>query len=398
MKPNFGKEPMLIDGKVTFAGVLDRHWDEIAKYWNENTQEAYARDYKDLILPHFRLQYLEYYDNTDQFDSIIAEIKQGGTRRYGKKSEYSEATLRHYRHLMRRVIKIASLHGICPDVLWGTNYVDAEKDDPDQTVVEERTRLQKSLLPREEYALADLIFTDSLQPGEHMVALLGLAHGTRPQEAAAPTWGDILPVEGFPGKYVLAILTTASRDGTKLGGKTKSMYRFSPISEKEYSFLMERKSHIQSQIDSGILILDSQCGITSINQLPIACEGRNFAKRCNLRKASNICKDLLRSIGVSETLYRYLTLEAAGSKDISVWGRERDVTLYLLRRNYGTHLHNLGLSMAEIQYLMGHKISNPLVKRSDFRNPDVMSSLWDKLALRPILNDLPTWDDNEFVF
>lgn len=398
MKPDFAREPMLINGKRTFASILDEYWDEISQRWNLDTQTTYSRDYEDLILPRFRAQALEYFDHVSRFDDVIEEIRRGGTRRYGKDSEYSSSTLRHFRHLMRRVVKIAAVHGICEDVLWGTIYVDEENNEPDEAVVEEKTRLHKSLLPEEEYDLAEEIFSDPLQAGEKMVALLGWAHGTRPQESAAVNWGHILPLSDHSDKYVLAVLTTVDGDGTKLGGKSNNMFRFMPISNKEYEFLMRRKQHIQKLIDSGMLVLDVENGITSIEHLPIACAGHDYAKRCSLRKASNVCKDILRSIGIKETLYRYLSQEAAASDDISVWGREKDVTLYLLRRNFGTHLHNLGLTMSKIQYLMGHKIDDPLVKRADFRNSDVMNDLWDRLSLRPVLNELPKLEDDEIVF
>jgi len=402
MKPDLSNEPMLISNKSTFASVLNDHWEEIACFWNGDTQESYIKDYKELILPHFKNHPLEYYDDVSHFDDIIEIIRKSGTRRDGIKSEYSPATLRHFRHLMRRVVKVAALHGICPDVLWGTTYVDSENEDPDQAVAEEKTRLHKSLLPREEYDLADMVFHNPLQDGEKMVALLGFAQGTRPQESAAVNWAHIIPISEDSDKHVLAILTTVDQgdggDGSKLGGKTRNMFRFVPISKRLYAFLMERKRHIQAQIDSGTLVLNEAQGVTSVDQLPIACEGGNYAKRCNLRKASNVCKEILRSIGISETLYQYLAKEADISHEISVWGREKDVILYLLRRNFGTHLHNLGLSMEEIQYLMGHKIGNPLIKRSDFRNADIMNTLWDKLSLRPVLNDLPKLEEDEFVF
>lgn len=233
MKPNFTNEPMLINGKRTFASVLDEYWDEVSQRWNLNTQTAYSRDYEDLILPRFRTQPLEHFDHVSQFDDVIEEIRQGGTRRYGKDSEYSSSTLRHFRHLMRRVVKSAAAHGICEDVLWGTIYVDEENNDPDKAVVEEKTRLHKSLVPEEEYDLAEEIFSDPLQAGEKMVALLGWAHGTRPQESAAVNWGHILPLSDHSDKYVLAVLTTVDGDGTKLGGKTNNRV-CKAISRAEY--------------------------------------------------------------------------------------------------------------------------------------------------------------------
>lgn len=317
-------------------------------------------------------------------------------RRPNKSGDYSPSTLDKYRSIMRRILKTAEKNGKCKDVLWGTNFSVSKNIDPDKEQEEVRNRLRKSLMPKEEYALSEMVFTDYLQPGEDMFALLAWALGGRPSEVADIRWSDVrLYGSRKKNRYVIAVLTTVYKDGSKPGGKTKNMYRFIPISPKLATFLLDRKLVIEEEFQR-LKKLDSPPdyikAIDSIDELFVCCNGNNYFARCDVRKARNMCRDRLRSIGIEESIFRYFEKEAAKSNDLSVWGEEKSVTSYILRRNFCTMLLNLDLNSYEVLYLMGHSMKEYKERRSDLRYSFYMDAMWVKMARRPIFNPPPDWD------
>ncbi len=62
---------------------------------------------------------------------------------------------------------------------------------------------------------------------------------------------------------------------------------------------------------------------------------------------------------------------------------EKDVTTYAFRRNYATRCHNR-LSRVQIEYLMGHKLSDIRYQRSDFVDEDFLYEMYNKLRSNPV--------------
>lgn len=435
--PNFGSHLSHINGKPTATAILTEYWPEISKNWNDATAGSYIDYFNDVILKHFSTRPIAEFDSLAKYEAIIANIKKSGTRRDGEDAEYSEATLQKFRFLISQVLKTAAEKGVCTNVLWGTSFSVPEDSDTDKEDEEVRTEHHKSLLPYEELKLDAEVFQNPLQSGEATFSLLAWALGGRPQELAAVLWSDIkaigpdtssvteadnttctvedTPAEGndsnpagddanqrFPVvhpdgmQYAIALLTTVYKKGYKVGGKTPSMFRYIPISPRLYQFLLKRREAVEKafieQKAKGTLPIH----ITSVDMLPVCCAGDNYFARCNLQTARNYCRDLLRRIGIKEAIFRFYEREAARSKDKSVWGEEKSVTTYLLRRNFCTHLYNLGLSEEEIHYLLGHSMKHMVKKRSDFRYTPFMQDICDKLAKRPIFNPPPQYDGPVF--
>ena len=381
--------PIMLDGELTMSGVIAKYWDCLAKRWNEETQRTYLKEYIQLILPHFSDYPLAYYDGIDCFDDAIEIIRKNGTRRSQNSDEireYSDATLRHLRYLMRRVSAVADEMGVCPDALWGTEYVDNESTDPEKVIERERTGIPKSASPEFELELAERIFTDPLQEGQYCGLLNMFAFGTRNKEAAALTFGSIKEIPGHPGKHVVAIYMSTIGDtpSTALGGKTDNMFRYVAVPKRVYDFFMKRKAYIEKEVSAGRIDI----GTLTIDQLPLACNGRNWTVHCTSNRITLTGKSVFRNIGISEAQVRYLMSEAEMSGELAVWGDEKDPTAYMLRRNYATHAADVGCKIGEIEYSVGHKISDGRFKRADFVNPDVLASLYDKMARRPIVSDI----------
>ena len=381
--------PVVVDGELTMAGVIVKYWECLAKRWNDETQRTYLKDYVQLILPHFTDYPLAYYDVIDYYDDAIEAIRKNGTRRSQNSDAirgYSDATLRHLRYLMRRVSAVADQMGVCPDALWGTEYVDVEAADLEKVGERERTAIPRSASPEFELELAERIFKDPLQEGQYCGLLNMFAFGTRNKEAAALTFGSIKEIPGYPGKYVVAIYmsTIGETSARDLGGKTDNMFRYVAVPKRVYDFYMKRKAYIEKEVSAGRIDI----GKLTIDQLPLACNGRNWTVHCTSNRITLTGKCVFRDIGISEAQVRYLMSEAEMSGELAIWGDEKDPTAYMLRRNYATHAADVGYTMVEVEYSVGHKIYDGRFKHSDFVNPDVLASLYDKMAQRPIVSEI----------
>ena len=80
---------------------------------------------------------------------------------------------------------------------------------------------------------------------------------------------------------------------------------------------------------------------------------------------------------------------------------EKDPSAYLFRRNFGTHLFILGLSEAEIQYVVGHDIEGLYETRNEFVNEERLLEIKQKMEQRPIFNaicTIPTIDVEPFFY
>ena len=65
---------------------------------------------------------------------------------------------------------------------------------------------------------------------------------------------------------------------------------------------------------------------------------------------------------------------------------ESEVTAYLLRRNFATHLKILGLDYPDIQYLLGHCIDDPYINRPDYSDSKLYQ-LSLQMKKRPLINE-----------
>lgn len=63
---------------------------------------------------------------------------------------------------------------------------------------------------------------------------------------------------------------------------------------------------------------------------------------------------------------------------------EKDVTTYAFRRNFATHCFNSGFSRTELEYIMGHKMTDPRYRRFDFVDEDYLYEMYNKLKNDPV--------------
>lgn len=378
-----------IDGKFTFAGVLTTYWDQVKEFWRaESTQKHYINDYERYILPELETCSLEACLRED-FDRIVEKLPL-------KKAEEglvcNDTTIRHMRHIMRRVLKVAAENNICDDVLWGTEYDVSESQEDAELFKDEYVKLRKSLTIQEEIHVAKAVLTDPEQPSESFGLALMFCLGLRNNEACGADFGDIHPFGCDPSQSALWVYKSTEK-GTNIqrySGKTRNVSRIIPLPaslqdllEKRRAFLERRATESSSSSD-----LSQEQVKAEVDAMPIVGLGNSFRERCSAPILTKAGTALLRKAQLEQEMLSLI------DRDIRKPGRteegiaEKDPTAYLFRRNLGTHLYLLGLEESEIQYILGHDIEDDNDERSFFRNEEKLYPIAKKMALRPIVNPI----------
>lgn len=380
-----------IDDQITFAGAVDKYWDLLAVPWNKETQATYRPHYQFDLGPYFLDRPMAAYDDMNYFLQVIDNIRRSKAENKDRKKNQTPPKtdpMRHYEYILRRLFRIASAGEGFADPFLGSDFGHENVDPPEVRTAKERTMLQKSFSPYQEYQIADILLRDPLCDGEKIGLLLMWVFAYRNKEACGVTWGDIKPMMEHPGLYKLILHTsgTKSQRSAHTGGKTRNMFRIWVIPEKIYAFLIARKSHIEELIKQGEIQFPNH--IRSIDDMPIACKGQKWTVRCTSKELSASGQQLFRDIKMSNDQYDYFGRHPESSDLLGIIAWDRDITTYTFRRNAATHLFLLGLKLEHIQYLMGHKIWNIAFKRHDFSNEELQYTLYQKICQRPIINDI----------
>ena len=370
---------------LTFCGALEEFYIGIARYWNNSTRKKYDRDYDKVILPHIdnhNTKIISSYTKEDCED-MLRRIQEDGYESNGVMCEYSESAMNHFKNLIYSVFSHAANAGYCNNFLWGTKYeitVDREI-----LAVRSKTQIKKSLSINQERELISILMESPAENGRLIALLLMLAMGLRDGEACGLDYGEIHELPYYSGCYV-AVIKQSTIPNTNIlqsSGKTWNTGRRIPIPGKVAEFLLKRKAIIAEIIEKNGLKID-------INRLPVAADCSLYddtveiGKRLKADDVTEEAKRVFRQAGIKSEVLASLEIEMeeeSARLEIS----ESNVTAYLLRRNFGTHLKILGLDYPDIQYLLGHCIEDPYINRPDYTD----SKLWQlskRMANRPLVN------------
>ena len=148
---------------------------------------------------------------------------------------------------------------------------------------------------------------------------------------------------------------------------------------------MRRRELIRRELD------ESGCEGTSIDDLPICNVGYldlapdSCFKRCKADEVTEAAHRVFEKAGITSEQVAYLDVELS-EENAGIVLKEKEPTAYLLRRNFATQMHILGLSYAEMQYLMGHCVEDAYESRNGFVDSESIYSMYVKLSRRSILN------------
>ena len=367
----------------TFYGIYHDYSEDFEEHWKaDSTQRSNYLRYCNQIIP-----LLPNHDETpisaytqEDYDAVIQAFIRRGQDTKGKQyMPYKESTVQDFRRLIYYVVETAARHGECDNVLWESN-LNPEATTESEEVKANQALLSKSLTIPQEQAVAKALLSDPLQSGQNMGLLLMYSLGLRNAEACAVDYGDIKPMQTHPDCPVIWIYKTTGYDtiAGKLGGKTRNADRIIPIPDKVAALIQQRRQHIESLLNK------------SIKDYPIVCNNDWWDVRCSARELTNAARVLFQSIKIKAAQMAFISEElqdeSVTQKDSLPFEDRKDPTAYLFRRNFGTHLHILGLSEPEIEYVIGHDIDDPYETRNEFGNEEKLFAIKQKMDRRPLVN------------
>ena len=380
----------------TFCGALEYRYKHIAKNWNDETRRKYAREYNDIILPALKNHNVKTIDEytKEDYEEAIENIREKGFERDGIMRKYAESTIHHFQNLIHYVVFQSSVYGMCEDVLWGTKFTISKLGE--ELEKESRVHLKKSLSAEQEKSLLKELLSNPNEDGAMGPLLLLWGLGLRNSEACGLNYCDIKSIEGHPECYAAWIYKTTKIQSNELqsGGKTYNTGRIVPVPEKILAFLSKRKMRIVEMITNQ--------GLTDVNveELPICNIGfieddsDEYITRCKADHVTTAAHDVFENANIVSEQVAYLDMELSDGKTASIL-KEKEPTAYLLRRNYATQMCILGLTNAEMQYLLGHNVEDAYESRNDFVNSERIYSMYLKLQKRRFLNNMV--DNNNTV-
>lgn len=203
------------------------------------------------------------------------------------------------------------------------------------------------------------------------------AFGLRDAEACVVQFKDIITDVNKDGLHLLLVYKTIESKNHRIvsSGKTKNADRMIPIPDEVYDYLMQRRQFL---INSGV-------SEEEVDELTIACVNDNFFEHCIPDKITKAAKQAFREVGIKSEILSYLDYEIVMG-EIPAIMREKNPTAYMLRRNFATQLAIMGMNESEIQYLLGHDVTNAYETRNEFNNQESLRHMYELMNERAIYN------------
>lgn len=380
-----GLKDGIIRTPYTFCGVLEELYKTVSKGWNNDTRAKYDRDYNNIILPHIsnhNSKLISDYTKQD-CDEILESIKRDGYKSRNQRRDYSDSQMNHFKYLIYTVFNCAASVGYCHSFLWGTKF--SINQDRESIAILSKTQIKRSLSIRQEKDLIEAIMCSPDEDGSLIALLLMFSLGLRDGEACGLDFGDIYELPYYPGCYIAVIKqsTIPNTSFLQSSGKSWNSGRKIPIPTKVLSLILERKRLIENIIAENNLDLD-------ISRVPVASKGniQSCSKSFPRLKADNAtdkARELFISVKIASEVLAYLEIEMEEEVE-RLEVTESEVTAYLLRRNFATHLKILGIDYPDIQYLLGHCIDDPYINRPDYSDSKLYQ-LSLQMQKRPLINE-----------
>lgn len=389
---------MQVDGLPTFYGAYCLYKEACAeegRKWNIDTQDQYESFLIKLFVPRLRkhdetpMQDYRREDYLAALEEIAKAGKNGTTQEY---EPYEKSTLDKHLHIIKTIVKVAS------DREYFTN-VFTEEALPQHGSTNRIARMRqlwmtpKSLSPRQEQRvikyILKLVHENS---GVGIALLLMYALGLRNEESCGVNFGHIRRMQNYPDCYYLTIpqTTVNHTNKTKLGGKTYNAGRNIPIPSRVIAILLELRSERMH------LLQKKGYDPEAIDTLPIVCRKGDPFTRCGADDVTAAATKMFIALGMRDSasrIHQYLQQDLAAVKEDGIHADEfalveKSPTAYLLRRNFATHLAILMLSQPEIEYIMGHTITDLQTERSHYLDERALYVIKLKLDQRPLLGDI----------
>lgn len=365
-------------GLPTFYGAFDAFKEQCAEYdehWGEGTLELYESYLCGIIVPnlkdHNERPVHDY--KKEEFELLLAE--------HQLRVKCDDETIRKYRGIIRTVITVAAINGLCGDLYGELEEVSSSKT-PLCRAVPPRSMSAKQEIMVKRY-LQEHLYESGEMVGLWLMYLCGLRNG----EVCGADFGSIKELKHHRGIYVLELPETVKngKSTLQIGGKTYSTARHLYLPSEVVQTLW----HIRDKRIGQLQAKNKEIP----DKLPIACSKSDPAKRCSATDLTRAARQMFIAVGMRSDemndLAKTLWMDQERAKHQINANEymliEKEPTAYLLRRHFATMLEILNLTESEKQYLMGHRIEDPAAQRSDFLDEELMWTMIEKLMRRPLL-------------
>lgn len=364
-------------GKPNYVWALKRYFNQISIDLDlkDSTIETEYNNYLNNVLKCINYSKpIEEYDE-NELNAVLERIEKTSNGIINKNT-----IIHSYIHLVYRPCKYYNdeFHKD-ENRLWGSAYSLSDKFNINSITVQKRSFTKKEEQKITEY----LLLNPETNKGEDVGLATSFCLGTRDNECTALDFKDILEFDIYSGIYKVRAFDTTSlhSNKTKSGGKSWDMPRYIVAISAYVDFILKRINYLKSLLTFPI---ENENGIfNSVLDLPVCCKGNQYTKRCRSDDLSvagrHLFKDVLK---MREDVVAQIDAERLFAAEIDV--EEKSVTTYAFRRNFATHCYNLGFTQTEMQYIMGHVITDIRYRRADFVDEDYLYLMYNKLKNNPI--------------
>lgn len=380
-----GEEDSPFKSPYTFYGICCAMPEACFYKTNMKTRADYLRNLNSTILPcmdgHNEKNIAEY--TREDYDRVISRIRERGTLdgvKRGTHEPYKENSIQKFRVIIYRIVSAAAGYGYCQNVLSETIFCLSEKEA--EELRSDRARIfvtKKSVTPKQEAHLYDKLLSDPrCVDGRTAAAVITAGCGARLNEAAGARFGSIKELPGHTGTYCLYVVETTELGSSevKSSGKTANAVRPLPLAERVAKFLLARKAFVDGEL--------TRMGIPyDINDVPIGCIGRTYLSGCSSDDVSACLKEVYEEVGIEKKTLAVIDAELTYGSRLEI--EERSASGYLCRHVFATMLGVLDLDETDIQFIIGHQIEDPNVRRSDLTGEDNLYRLKRELDKIPVL-------------
>ena len=350
-------------GELTLAGAFIKYFPEVSRNWNADRtiNENIADFEKRIIGTNNPLKPLKDY-TASELAAIVDVLS--------SRKEYEPATREHYLFLIRNLIRccIEANEELHPTVMaeYGRN------------AVKRKGGIVKSFTPQEESAIVEWIesLTQDQLTGPVIAFVMMFYFGFRNQEAAGLMFSslDYHTNHGVPMLRMMQTMIKKSRR-TKRRGKTRNAHREIPcISKTVLKIVQMRKDYILSH--SEVITEDD------IALYPLCSAKKRFDLHCTTDEITEAAKRIFNSLGIVGNTWNEVLAENEWDSFAEIREDSETPQAYALRRNALTRFYGdpIRLDEAELQYIAGHEIEDPTIRRSDYTNADIMRPIIRKMS------------------
>lgn len=391
------KPKIMVGGILTVYGVYEMYKSEIMRYgsrsWNTDTTSQYDSVVINHLIPYLPghdIKHIGMFTKQD-YETALDHLIKAGKNKPGEpfKAWDADGIPEKVSYLMRAIVWSASEHMLCDNV-FGPREIYRSGGKREGTG-EQLARNKKSLTVKEELAVHQYIMRHMENTNPDAGLALMYAFGLRNNDACGVNFGYIREFADYPGNYYLIVpqSTELGANTVKILGKSRNSGRRIPMPTS-----LARRLFLLREKRAELARARGYKG--KPEDLPIACREGKPTERCCADDLSMAAKKMYEKIGMrmedivalNQDLLEELQAVREEFDENEFQEIERDPTAYLLRRSFATIVAVLGMTDAEIRYVVGHKIDDEYIQRRAFGDEKMLFRIKQKMDQRPLLNDI----------